>query len=273
MRNWQQVLMTLSVLWWQTWEAVINTISALFAKYKFLPEILQVGAHDPPIPPARLRIRIGNANRKAYLVTGPRIGTRLIKHVGKYRNIDNFERVLDWGCGCGRIARYMMQSVPESRFYGCDIDPDAISWMQKTYPKSSFTKINPYPPTPYEDSFFDFIYGISIFTHLDETLQFMWLAELKRITRENGIVAVTVHGGDPSSDPMLQKILQSKGFADKVGDRSIFFSHFLKKDYYRLTKHRKEYVMREWTKYFDILEFIEKGIARQDLVIMRRLAT
>ena len=145
--------------------------------------------------------------------------------------------------------------------------------MQKTYPKSSFTKINPYSPTPYEDSFFDFIYGISILTHLDETLQFMWLAELKRITRENGIVAVTVHGGDPSSDPMLQESLQSKGFADKVGDRSIFFSHFLKKDYYRLTKHRKEYVMREWTKYFDILEFIEKRIGRQDLVIMRRQGT
>jgi trans-aconitate methyltransferase len=223
-----------------------------------------------PIPPVKLRIRIGNASRKNYLAIGKRVSIKLIKHVGKYAIIENFEHVLDWGCGSGRVARYVRQNVSSARFYGCDIDPDAIAWVQNAFPDLSFTNINPNPPTTYKNSFFDFIYGISVFTHLNEHNQFLWLDELRRITRINGIVAVTVHGGNPTDNPKILESLQSKGFSDIEGDRSIFFSHFLQDDYYRLTKHSKEYVMREWTKYFDILEFFENGIGRQDLVIMKR---
>jgi trans-aconitate methyltransferase len=194
---------------------------------------------------------------------------RLKIHLAKYKPLEEFDHVLDWGCGCGRVTRFMLESVPATRLYGCDVDPDAIAWLQEHFPESSFTTIRPVPPTPFDDVFFDLIYGISVFTHLDETMQFRWLEELRRITRVDGIVAVTVHD-DTSTDTELKAALDDRGFSDREGDRSVFFRHFLDDGYYRLTKHSKDYVMREWSKYFDILDFIEKGIGRQNLVIMRR---
>ena len=41
---------------------------------------------------------------------------------------------------------------------------------------------------------FDFIYAISVFTHLREDYQDAWLEELARVARPDGIVLLTVHG-------------------------------------------------------------------------------
>ncbi len=228
-----------------------------------------LGPLDIPVPPANLRGRVGDPSRRKYLRIGPRICQNLINHVGRYANVKDFQRVLEWGCGCGRISRAMVKTLPEVEFYGCDIDPDAIAWLQNAFTGSSFIVIDPMPPTLYEDGFFDFVYGISVFTHLDEATQFKWLAELKRITSRSGIITVTVHSGSGSKESGLHKELRTKGFAERSGDRWILFNHFLDSDYYRLTKHSKDYVMREWSKYFDILDYVEGGIGRQDLVIMR----
>ena len=222
-----------------------------------------------PIPPASLRGRVGDPSRARFLRVGPSHRNRIFSHVGRYADVKDFQRVLEWGCGCGRISRAMLEDIPAGSFYGCDIDPDSITWLQKTFTDSSFETINPYPPTPYEDGFFDFIYGISVFTHLDEATQFKWLEELKRITSKSGIVLVTVHSGGGSKESAMHNRLSTQGFADRSGDRWILFNHFLDSEYYRLTMHSKDYVMREWSRYFDILEYIEKGIGRQDIVIMR----
>jgi len=234
-----------------------------------LSRLTRVNSDRPPIPPKRLLNRIGKPSRENYLQNGERVYGKLDEHVGKYRKLSEFDRVLDWGCGCGRVARMMLTAVQADRFHGCDIDPDAIKWMQQTYPDSGFTNIDPYPPTPYPDGYFDFIYGISVFTHLDEATQFKWLTELARISREDAIVAVSVHRGNDAMDSALRDPLQEKGFADIKGPKEPLFSHFLEQGYYRLTKHSKDYVMQEWSRYFEILEFVEHGIYRQDLVIMR----
>lgn len=254
---------------WQTQEFVSNSWSALLVKSR-LRSMPSPATNEPPVPPAWLRIRVGQINPRFYLLNGPKLFGNLKRLVEKYAKFEDFNRVLDWGCGCGRVSRITLKHVPAGRLYGCDIDADAIHWMQQTFQGSSFTVINPYPPTPYADAYFDFIYGISVFTHLDEDLQFKWLAELRRITRKDGIVAVSVNSGDPSTDPALQKQLAAAGFADRAGDKEILFRHFLQKGYYRLTKHSREYVLREWSNYFEILEYVPNGLVRQDLVIMQR---
>ena len=43
--------------------------------------------------------------------------------------------------------------------------------------------------------------------------------------------------------------------------------------YYRGVFQTREYTIQEWSKYFEILEYIERGVANyQDLVVMRRPA-
>jgi len=237
----------------------------------YLKQLGNRAPHRPKLPPTRLRIRISDGKSQKYFQIGATVHTQLKLHIEKYRSLEEFERVLDWGCGCGRVTQRMLASVSADRLYGCDIDPSAIKWMQKTMKGSSFVKIDPYPPTPYKDGFFDLIYGISVFTHLDEETQFKWLAELHRIVSKDGIVAVSTHADRGATCPDLQKALHADGIADMPGPKAHFFRRYLEDEYYRLTKHQKDYVLREWSRYFEILEFIENGIGRQDLVVMRRI--
>lgn len=223
------------------------------------------------LPPARLRIRVGEPRRERYLGNGKKLCDLLLSHINNRRPIGDFNKILDWGCGCGRVSRHLLCHIPAEKFHGCDIDAEAISWMDKNFHQSSFTVVNPYPPTPFQDNFFDLIYGISVFTHLDEELQFRWLKELKRICSPDGIVAVSVHGGTPKKRPEMEAMLRDKGFADMKGNKTFLFNQLEDKDYYRETKHSKEYIFREWARYFQVIEFIDRGLGRQDLVILEKL--
>jgi ubiquinone/menaquinone biosynthesis C-methylase UbiE len=263
MKNWQQILLSLKMARWKAWEGFLDQFPLLSSS-----RLEQYKTGHLPIPPASLRLRVGEASKHIYLITGERVFRRLKNQLKKYIKLEDCQTILDWGCGCGRLIRNFPEFVNASGLHGCDIDPDAIAWLKSHFPDMSFETVAPYPPTPYQDNQFDLIYGISVFTHLTEDTQFLWLEELKRISKKDGIVAVTVHG-ETTTDPSLAEPLSESGIADREGDRWMFFKHFLDDGYYRLTKHRKDYVIEKWSNYFEILDFVEKGIGRQDLVIMR----
>ena len=42
------------------------------------------------------------------------------------------------------------------------------------------------PPLPFDNEFFDFIFSISVLTHIPEDMQFAWLAELNRVLKVGG---------------------------------------------------------------------------------------
>jgi SAM-dependent methyltransferase len=226
----------------------------------------------PPLPSLVLRERVhGTPARDVdFLQIGWRIYWDLRRDLDRYGSVEDFGRILDWGCGCGRVSRHFMNAVPGSCFFGCDIDSEAIDWMERAYPSSRFDAIRPLPPTPYQNEFFDLVYGISIFTHLDEATQFRWLDELRRIITKDGVVAVSIH--DESMCPTeLLPLVKAKGFFDEQSGQSADFAPFSDKDYYRTTYHSKAYVMDRWSNGFEILEYVEGGIAsHQSLVLMRR---
>jgi cyclopropane fatty-acyl-phospholipid synthase-like methyltransferase len=166
--------------------------------------------------------------------------------------------------------RYALEDFPAETLHGCDIDRDAISWAMKSIPGPSFTRIAPFPPTSFANEAFDFVYGISIFTHLTEDVQKRWLEELRRVVRPKGIVAVSVLGeaGAPAD---IKPILERNGFADVLSPQSDEFAPYATDDYYRVTYHSPQYVFDTWAKYMNVLEYVEFGInSHQDLVIMEK---
>ena len=221
-----------------------------------------------PVPPATLAERVGGNN--GFLLTGLRLYNDIKGNVERYRAFRFFRSVLDWGCGCGRILRYALEEFPAASLHGCDIDADALHWVRESLPGPSFTRVAPFPPTSYPDEAFDFVYGISIFTHLTEDTQKLWLQELRRITRPGGIVACSVLGeaGAPAD---IKPQLKRSGFADVLSPQSAEFAPYSNSDYYRVAYHSKKYILDIWSQYLDILEYVEFGInSHQDLVIMER---
>ena len=103
--------------------------------------------------------------------------------------------VLDWGCGPARVLRQLPVILGEEhRYWGADYNPRTIAWCRRHLHGFGFDLHGILPPTGFADARFDFIYGISIFTHLSADSHSAWLCELDRLTRAGGILLLTTQG-------------------------------------------------------------------------------
>lgn len=110
------------------------------------------------------------------------------------RGIEPDQSVLDFGSGGGRTLLWLIPDFPKTRFYGTDVDPEAVEWCRCNLTNAQFQVNSPLPPMLYHDEQFDVVYLISVFTHLSDEYQEVWLPELRRVTRRGGILLLTVHG-------------------------------------------------------------------------------
>jgi SAM-dependent methyltransferase len=156
----------------------------------------ELAADGLPLPPPRLRLLVDGRNGDA--ATFFRIGAQLRRGIGAAAAsagtpVGYMRAILDFGCGCGRVARHWEAGVgPE--VYGCDYNPDLIAWCAANLPAMRVVRNGLAPPTPYVTGSFDLVYALSVFTHLDEPLQRGWLSEFRRLLRPGGMLVLSVLG-------------------------------------------------------------------------------
>jgi SAM-dependent methyltransferase len=178
------------------------------------------------------------------------------------------KRVLDFGCGCGRILRWLARRYPTTRFSGADVDGTAIEWCIRNLPGSVFVKSGPEPPLPFESDYFDVVYCFSVFTHLDELMQDIWLAEIRRIVKPGGIVILTVHGHNAVEglDQPGAEELRRSGFLHR---RSRKLSGLVP-EWYNTTWHSEDYIVNRLGALFTDVHYTVVPDSKQDLVVSRR---
>jgi SAM-dependent methyltransferase len=182
-----------------------------------------------------------------------------------------YPRVLDWGCGCGRVSRYFLP-LPGVSVAGVDVDPENVAWCRANLPGGAWDVVPLRPPTDLPTAGFDLAFGVSVFTHLGEPEQFAWLEELRRVVRPGGLALMTFHGEASlvwsrlSAERYTQ--LRRDGFCEQPNP--LYDADLGEADYYRDVFHTAEYVRREWGKYFEIVAIKPTWVAHQDLVVMRR---
>ena len=132
-----------------------------------------------------------------------------------------YESVLDFGCGCGRIARQLIQQDPRPRRYlGIDLHRGMIQWCQRNLaPQAEGFRfehhdvynrgLNPggneaVRPFPAEDRSFTLVNAWSVFTHLLQSQVPHYLSEVARVLRPDGYFHSTWFLFDKSEFPMMQ---------------------------------------------------------------------
>jgi SAM-dependent methyltransferase len=163
-----------------------------------------------PIPPLSLRSIVAAPEEEIFLSTGGKdIATFMslfIKH--RTSSADRPVRVFDFGCGCGRLSRFL-NTARAIEAYASDINKDHVEWCASNL-RQVTTKVNgAVPPLPFEDRSFDLAYSLSIFTHLEEHVASAWLGDLSRVLATGGILILTTHG-----IPTLKIIKESKVHQD-----------------------------------------------------------
>jgi SAM-dependent methyltransferase len=164
------------------------------------------GPDGLPLPPPRLRLlvdgRSGDAER--FYWVGDQ-GARLVRAAvaDSGTTIDSLEAILDFGCGCGRVARHWA-TLESTEVHGCDYNSDLVEWCDGNLPFLRATVNDLEPPLPYVGGSFDLVYAMSVLSHLSEPLQQAWIAEFHRILRPGGLLLVSVLG-DACADRLTEE--------------------------------------------------------------------
>jgi SAM-dependent methyltransferase len=238
-----------------------------------LRSLLELSRSLPPIPPGHLQLRVSGAHSPQFFEQGEALLRGIESLLGRHgRDIRSFESILDFGCGCGRILIPLMLRKNAARLYGCDIDPEAIAWCKSNLTSCAGFAVNdPFPPMQFADNQFDLIYGVSVFTHLPEEMQFKWLNELFRVTRPGGYAIMTFHG-EPhygALPPFAREKLENHGFF--YSDHKHGSTGGLP-DFYQTTWHTHGYIRKHWGEKFELVDIVEGAIANHGSAILRKPA-
>jgi SAM-dependent methyltransferase len=229
---------------------------------------------DVAMPEAARRKRVdGHGIEAGFNIGGYSTAHKLDTVASRFagRPLAGLGPVLDWGCGCGRVSRFVAR--PGADLYGVDIDSENALWCSE-HIRGTFAAISPDPPTAFDDDFFGAIYGISVFTHLDPHYEAAWLEELHRIAKPGAILLLSVLGGAASvASGVVERVFSpdsADGFVNLGRNRDID-SVTSASTYYRNVFHQPGYIAKTWGQYFEILS-IEEGIVEnmQDLVVARK---
>jgi SAM-dependent methyltransferase len=132
-----------------------------------------------------------------------------------------YASVLDFGCGCGRIARRLIQQQPRpGRYLGIDRHKGMVQWCQNHLaahaPSFEFRHhdvhhdtLNPggtpgHLPFPVGDKSVTLFIAWSVFTHLLEPNAEFYLRELARVLSPAGVAVTTWFFFDKGDFPMMQ---------------------------------------------------------------------
>jgi len=138
-------------------------------------------------------------------------------------------RILDFGCGYGRIARLMYYFTDEENFFGVDPWDESIRQCNQAGLSRNILQ-SAYLPTdlPVGGRRFDVIYAYSVFTHLSRRATLAALRVLRQYVEPSGMLAITIRPIEfwrfahylPAADEVrLEQAHRTEGFAFRPHDR------------------------------------------------------
>lgn len=167
-----------------------------------------------PIPPQE-RNFVGDGDFLA-------IGCEFLRHFVELGGLKPQHRVLEIGCGIGRMALPLTQflEAPAGRYSGFDVVPAGIEWCQQNiaaaYANFEFLHLDfknqLYNPDgrldeetvlPFESDSVDFLFMTSVVTHLDPAYTTFYLREAARVLRPTGRLFVTAFVMDEANRTLV----------------------------------------------------------------------
>jgi 2-polyprenyl-3-methyl-5-hydroxy-6-metoxy-1,4-benzoquinol methylase len=169
------------------------------------------------LPPPQLRFDvIACSSAEYYVTTGKKMAEQIQSVIRKWGSPDT-RVVCEWGCGPGRIL-FALESLDAGKtmeFSGSDMFAPSIQWAQSVPDcRIAFHLNNMEPPLSQPDSSVDFVYAVSVFTHLSDTLSRAWFREIIRILKPGGVFWFSTHSGQQHrnelSPAQLEKLNQGQ---------------------------------------------------------------
>lgn len=191
-------------------------------------------AKPPLTPPWRIRQYVGPFRDP---VAYQRSGARQVEGLRALGVVSPSSRVLDVGCGTGRVAAALTSLIGENGSYeGIDPQPVPIAWCRHEitprFPRFRFhetrtfsTKYNPGGTTdpeayrlPFSAGSFDLVLLVSVVTHVSRGVERALLEESRRVIADGGHVVLTEYLLDEQTRPVVAQQRSVPVFPHALGD-------------------------------------------------------
>ena len=177
------------------------------------------------------------------------------------------KRVLDFGCGVGRVLRQFLPETEIAEFYGCDLDAPSVEWLQQSFsPPFQIFETSEKAGLPQEDGFFDLIYAFSVYTHFTDNWA-EWLLEHHRVLADGGILFATFLG-----EGMLEALTGETWDEDRIGMNPLLHGFPWDKGG-PLAFNSPWWLRAHWGRAFDIVRLeprIEPDVESHGLIVARK---
>lgn len=226
--------------------------------------------NDLPIPPPKLLHRIGPMGEEdpvgIYLRSGEAHRKMLEAILPRDWSWEG-KRVLDFGCGVGRVLRQFAPETERAEFWGCDLDRASLDWMEANFsPPYKIFESREEPALPQEDGFFDLVYAFSVYTHFTDNWA-GWLREHHRVLADGGYLFATFLGRG-----MLEPLTGEKWDEDKIGMNPVMHGFPWDRGG-PLAFNSPWWIRAHWGRAFEIVELmpvVEEGVPSHGIVLARK---
>ncbi len=247
----------------------------------------------PGFPPRDLQNQFVGSSGEATLREADRFYRVLKTACAKAgRPLERESRVLDFGCGWGRILRFFLREVASQNLYGVDVDPDVIAVCKSLFSHGQFETVPAQAPTQLPSESFDVIYAYSVFSHLNEEISLQWFKEFARLLKPGGLLLATTQGRSfiDFCEEQRRKPVRENGWFEALArsftDREQVlrdydegkFLHaptgggdFRPSSFYGETMIPPRYVERAYTPFLELVDFRDdRALLPQALITMRK---
>lgn len=162
----------------------------LSGEYGGYPEIQRV---LPELPPSELQMRWNGASGDELMIQSQAFYTHLKRQAAAHLTGPLSEsRVLDYGCGWGRLTRFIARDLPPGSLCGCDPVAEILEVARESGVAAHFARSEFVPERlPFEGRF-DLIFAFSVFTHLSEDAHRSCLDAIGDALEPGGLAVVTI---------------------------------------------------------------------------------
>ena len=129
-------------------------------------------------------------------------------------------RILDYGCGWGRLIRPLYKYIPAELIFGVDPWDESIKECERHGLLANLALSDWVPQSLPFDTHFDLIYAFSVFTHLSEKTAYVVLRTLRKNITEDGLLVITIRPKEywnihdqGALAPQMIEMHDKKGFA------------------------------------------------------------